>query len=138
KMTVSRLAQLGNLSQHCVSQVKSGKRPPSEKLLQPLEEHRSRASNGLTYQKPIALFIGSRRDGISPNTVRDYRITLSKAVPALGLRSPTAAEANSFLHALSCSPGGRFGYFKCLRASFNWLYSPKSGLGFKPEDNPVT
>ena len=44
---------------------------------------------------------------------------------------------NRFLTALSCSLGGKYGYFKDIRAFYNWLYSPRSGLGFRPEDNPI-
>jgi len=33
--------------------------------------------------------------------------------------------------------GGKYGYFKCLRAFYNWLYSPSSAFKFKPEDNPI-
>lgn len=34
--------------------------------------------------------------------------------------------------------GGKYGYFKDIRAFYNWLYSPRSGFPFSPEDNPVT
>jgi site-specific recombinase XerD len=33
--------------------------------------------------------------------------------------------------------GGKYDYFKCLRAFYNWLYSPSSGFKLRPEDNPV-
>ncbi|MFC1921576.1 tyrosine-type recombinase/integrase, partial [Chloroflexota bacterium] len=79
----------------------------------------------------------SRREGISPNTLRDYKITLSKALSYLGL-NPTTKTINRFLNALPCSLGGKYGYFKCLRAFYNWLYSPRSGLDFKTEHNPIT
>jgi len=55
----------------------------------------------------------------------------------LGL-TPKPPTISHFLRSLSCSPGGKHGYFKCLRAFYNWLYSPKAGLGFKAEANPVT
>jgi integrase/recombinase XerC len=80
--------------------------------------------------------LSSRREGISPNTLRDYRITLAKAVKVLGL-SPSTKSLNRFLNSLACSLGGKYGYFKDLRAFYNWLYSPRSGLNFRPEDNPI-
>ncbi len=38
---------------------------------------------------------------------------------------------------MQCSLGGKCGYYKCLRAFYNWLYSPKSALDYKLEDNPI-
>ncbi len=54
----------------------------------------------------------------------------------LGLR-PTPSQINAFLNSLSCSLDGKSCYFKDIRAFYNWLYSPRSGWGFNPEDNPV-
>jgi site-specific recombinase XerD len=88
------------------------------------------------YYAALQLFLKSRREGISPNTLRDYKITLSKALNILGL-NPTTKAVNRFLTALPCSLGGKYGYFKDIRAFYNWLYSPRSGLGFRPEDNPI-
>ena len=58
-------------------------------------------------------------------------------VVVLGL-TPKLPTISGFLRSLQCSSGGKYGYFKCLRAFYNWLYSPKAGLGFKAEANPVT
>jgi site-specific recombinase XerD len=52
--------------------------------------------------------------------------------------TPTTAEIKTFINSLTCSMGGKYGYFKDIRAFYNWLYSPRSGLPFKPESNPVT
>ena len=52
--------------------------------------------------------------------------------------NPTTKAINHFLNALPCSLGGKYGYYKCIRAFYNWLYSPRSGLEFKAEDNPIT
>lgn len=84
----------------------------------------------------LQLFLKSRREGISPNTLRDYKIILSKALPILGL-TPTTAKINRFLSSLPCSLGGKYGYFKDLRAFYNWLYSPRSNQDFRAEDNPI-
>jgi integrase/recombinase XerC len=95
--------------------------------------------NGKTqdYSAALQLFLKSRREGISPNTIRDYRITLSKALSYLGLE-PNTKTINRFFTTLPCSLGGKYGYFKCLRAFYNWLYSPRSGMNFRVEDNPIT
>jgi transcriptional regulator with XRE-family HTH domain len=47
KMTVSELAELSNLSKAYISQVKHGKRPPSQKLLEALGERRDALRKGL-------------------------------------------------------------------------------------------
>ena len=82
-------------------------------------------------------FLKSRREGISPNTIRDYSNTLPRTLNVLGLK-PITAKINSYLRSLTCSLGGKYGYFKNIRAFYNWLYSPRSGYPFKSENNPVT
>ena len=138
KTPISTIAAKTGLSKSYISQVKHGTRPPSEKVLQALDElWQKPQSSGLDWHAALDLFLGSRREGISPNTIRDYRIILSKALRVLGL-SPTTAQIGTYLTSLSCSMGGKYGYFKDIRAFYNWLYSPRSGFPFSPEDNPVT
>ena len=51
---------------------------------------------------------------------------------------PAAGEdINRFLDSLTCSNSGKHGYYRALRAFFNWLYSPKSGMRLDPQDNPI-
>ena len=138
KLTVSQLAELSKLSKAYISQVKNGKRPPSKKLIEALTElDRQNNNDSLDCNATLQLFLRSRREGISPNTLRDYRITLTKFLNVFGL-APTTNILNCFLNALPCPLGGKYGYFKCLRAFYNWLYSPRLSLGFRAEDNPVT
>jgi len=137
KASVSQLAELSKLSKSYISQVKSGKRPASQRLIKALATLQSSGKRASETQNAIDLFIKSRREGISPNTIRDYRNSLSKAIGILGL-TPKTADINGFLSALSCSLGGKYCYFKCIRAFYNWLYSPISGFDFLPENNPVT
>jgi len=33
--------------------------------------------------------------------------------------------------------GGRYAYYRKLKASYRWLYSPKSGLALNPQSNPI-
>ncbi|MFC1903893.1 tyrosine-type recombinase/integrase [Chloroflexota bacterium] len=138
KLSVSQLAELSKLSKAYISQVKHGKRPPSKKLTETLTELESQEKKqSLNYPTTLKLFLKSRKEGISPNTLRDYQITLSKALNFLGL-APTTEKINRFLSSLPCSLGGKYGYFKCLRAFYNWLYSPRSNLNYKPDENPIT
>jgi transcriptional regulator with XRE-family HTH domain len=138
KLSTTELARKSQFSKSYISQVKSGHRPPSQKLLNVLEKYATTTrSNNEDYRDALDLFLESRRGGISPNTVRDYRITLGKAIKVLGL-SPSTQMINDFLCKLGCSLGGKYGYFKCIRAFYNWLYSPRAGLGFNSADNPVS
>ena len=137
KTSVSRLAELSNPSKAYISHVKHGKRPPSEKLFGILTQLAKRSlPKDMDFEATLVLFLKSRREGISPDTLRDYKGTLSRALVNLGL-APSTKNINKFLNSLQCSLGGKYGYFKCLRAFYNWLYSPRSGLGYKPEDNPI-
>ena len=137
KLTVSELAELSKLSKAYISQVKHGKRPPSEKLINALcQRSNSNEHNSQDFYPVLQQFLKSRREGISPNTLRDYSIILGKSLPLLGL-SPSTARINRFLSALSCSLGGKHGYFKDIRAFYNWLYSPRSNQDFRAEDNPI-
>jgi site-specific recombinase XerD len=88
-------------------------------------------------EKVINLFLKSRRDGVSPNTIIFYKKPLSRAIPILGLK-PTPSELNSFLISLACSLGGKHAYFRVLRAFYRWLYSPKSEFSLNGQSNPMT
>ena len=138
KTSISTIAEKTKLSKSYISQVKHGKRPPSQKLVQALQSlYNKPQENGHDWQKALDLFLKSRREGISLNTIRDYRVILPKVLKVLGL-SPSTTDINAFLNSLQCSVGGKYGYFKDIRAFYNWLYGPRSGLPFKPDDNPVT
>ena len=137
KLSVTELAELSNSSKSYISQVKCGKRPPSEKLLEALSKQgKDKRPNAMDYDTALELFLKSRREGISPNTLRDYRKTLGRALYVLGL-APHPRAINAFFSSLQCSLGGKYDYFKCLRAFYNWLYCPSSSCGFRPEDNPI-
>ena len=137
KYNVSQIAELSNLSKSYISQVKNGQRPPSQKLIHLLGTLQPETRKADNFQKAISLFIKSLREGTSPNTVRDYRNTLARSLKYLGL-TPTTAEINRFMQSLGCTLGGKYGYYKCLRAFYNWLFSPKSEYSFRSENNPIT
>ncbi|MFC1971460.1 hypothetical protein ACFLV0_06020 [Chloroflexota bacterium] len=91
KLNVSQIAELSNLSKAYISQVKHGKCPPSKKLIEVLANVVRQKKNSPDYYTALQLFLKSHREGISPNTLRDYRITLSKALEILGLSPTTKA-----------------------------------------------
>ena len=70
-----------------------------------------------------------------------YECYLTKSIPPLKLTS-TTAEIQNFIDCdcgkKNINPGGRKAYFRAIRCFFNWAFSPASGLGFKPSDNPIT
>ena len=137
KLPVSTLADSSKLSKSYIYQVRSGQRPPSQKLLQALEQYNG--GNGKKVEdadKAIDLFLRSRRNGISPSTTAFYLKYLRKSIPALGL-SPTPKQLNHYLDSLSCSQGGKHAYYRAISVFYNWLYSPRSGFRFNGERNPI-
>ena len=81
-------------------------------------------------------FIKSRREGLSPQTIKSYRLYLGLAKSVAGINH-TGQDIAHFLDNLACSNGGKHAYYRCLRAFYNWLYSPKSGLGLQTQNNPI-
>jgi len=81
-------------------------------------------------------FIRSRRDGLSPETLKFYSgfLTLAKSVVGIGV---TGREVKQFLDDLGCTNGGKHAYYRALRAFYNWLYSSISGYGLDPQNNPM-
>lgn len=49
----------------------------------------------------------------------------------------TGQQIIGFLDSLQCSNGGKHAYYRTLRVFYNWLYSPKSGYGLNPQQNPI-
>ena len=136
--SVTQLAELSNCSKGYISQVKHGIRPPSAKLIQAiLSSGHYTKTNGAHGRQGLELFLESRRDGLSPNTIDGfYRMYLAKAIPCLGL-SPTPAKINAYINSLPCSQAGKHAYFRAMRAFYRWLYSPRSGFNLETQTNPM-
>ena len=84
----------------------------------------------------VSKFIQSRRQGLSPETIRFYQEYLTRASVVVGL-DVTGQDITHFLNSLQCSGGGKHAYFRALRAFYNYLYSPKSGYSFNSQNNPM-
>ena len=84
----------------------------------------------------LTSFLNSRRQGLSSETIKFYRGYLNLAKTVIGV-SVTGQEIGQFLDNLGCSNGGKHAYYRTLRVFYRWLYSPKSGLGLDPKDNPM-
>jgi len=81
-------------------------------------------------------FLKSRRQGLSPRSLDYYRCYLTLARSVVGV-DVTGQRINQFLGSLTCSDGGKHAYYRTLRAFYNWLYSPRSGYGLNPQNNPI-
>jgi len=84
----------------------------------------------------VSNFLKSRREGLSPESIQFYEGYLKLADTVIGFHI-TGQEISQFLSNLGCTNGGKHAYYRALRAFYNWLYSPKSGNGLNPQDNPM-
>jgi site-specific recombinase XerD len=138
-LSVSELAALSKLSKSYISQVKNGKRNPSEKLIQAILHDCKPSKQGKDITDAVTaieLFLKSRRDGTSAGTIDYYRKYLSKSIPIIGLQ-PSPNKISSYLSSLNCTVGGKHAYYRAISVFFHWLYSQKSGLEFYKQNNPI-
>ena len=98
-----------------------------------------RTLDSLNSYEPLSRFLSSRRQGLSDRTLRFYKGYMTRALSVLGIEGTpvTSQDISQFLNTLECSNGGKHAYYRTLRAFYNWLYSPKSGYGLNPQDNPI-
>jgi transcriptional regulator with XRE-family HTH domain len=94
-MSVSQLAELSNLSEAYISQVKHGKRPPSRKLLDALQ----------VQTKPdkdyFNLFLQSRQImGVSPRTLDFYKDRLSKFILRIDYLKTSRKDIEQYLNSI--------------------------------------
>ena len=136
KLSVSQLAALSNCSKSYMSQVRSGNRPPSKRLLEALALHHKSTERQSNRDYAIRRFLESRAEGTSPGTITFHRKYLNKSVPQLGL-SPSPRRIDHFPNSLCCSVGGKHAYHRAMRVFYNWLYSPRSRFSLDPRDNPM-
>jgi len=89
-----------------------------------------------SFSAMLTCFLNSRRQGLSTRTLEWYSsyLNLARSVVGAGV---TSQDLSLFLDRLTCSCGGKHAYYRCLRAFYNWLYSPKSGYNLNPQDNPL-
>jgi site-specific recombinase XerD len=84
----------------------------------------------------VTRFLTSRRQGLSSQTIRFYKGYLYSARRVVGI-GVTPQEIDTFLGRLGCSNGGKHAYYRTLRTFYRWLFSPRSGMGLSPSDNPI-
>jgi site-specific recombinase XerD len=132
KKGVSELAGLSKLSKAYMSQVKHGQRPPSQHLVEALLSTQPKSPT----PDYIDMFFKSRSQGLSHRTIQFYSSIL---VAAYDVARPgtSPSRINAYLKSLNGNMGNKHAHFRALRAFYNWLYSPRSGVGLKLQDNPI-
>ena len=106
---------------------------PARAEAQRILSHKS-ASNLLN--NLLNTFMSSRRDGLSQETLKFYRGYLKNANQVIGI-GLIGQQIKQFIDSRQCNSGGKHAYYRVLRVFYNWLYSPKSGYGLNPQDNPM-
>ncbi|MFH1650825.1 MAG: tyrosine-type recombinase/integrase [Chloroflexota bacterium] len=117
KLTVSELAELSKFSKAYISQVKHGKRPPSQKLLDILGEYKQ-------FEKPArdyySLFMQSRlAKEVSPTTIRFYEVKLGRFLDDINPDKAKQHHIEKFLLQFE-NVGNRHGYYQVIKTFYIW------------------
>jgi len=121
KMPVAHIAALSKLSKSYISQVKSGKRPVSQKLI-----------NAILLSLPerqepdhLRLFLQSRQSmGVSPKTLLFYQDRLSKFIRNVNYLKATAAVVQRYLNTIPANANGlatRHASYRTIKTFYRWL-----------------
>ena len=128
KLTVTELARLSNLSKSYISQVKHGKCPPSQKLIEAL----TREAITETETNYLNQFLQSREAmGVSPRTLVFYKERLSKFVMAVDYLKASRQQIQRYLNSI---PPNRYGLstrhatFRAIKTFYRWL-NAEFGIG---------
>ena len=119
KLSVSTLAELSKLSKSYISQVKNGKRPPSQTLLDSLSKEHKRN----TPQKPNYpnLFLQSRKaNEVSQGSFTYYRNKLTRFLSEIDFEKANQSDIEKFLLQFD-NVGNRHAYYRVIRTFYNWL-----------------
>jgi site-specific recombinase XerD len=122
KLPVSTLAELSGLSKSYISQVRHGKCPPSQRLIEALAESPDCRKPDRDYLK---LFVESRMAvGVSPKTIRFYRERLSKFVAQVDCSRATRQQVERYLNSIPPNRyglGNRHASYRAIKAFCHWL-----------------
>ena len=123
-LTVTELAELSNLSKAYISQVKSGKRPPSQKLIDLLVVYAEPKRQIIDY---YTIFLESRKAiGASEKTLRFYRQRLSQFITSVDYHTATRQTVERFLNQIPPNSNGlgtRHASFRAIKTFYRWLQS---------------
>jgi integrase/recombinase XerC len=122
KTSVSELAELSNLSKAYISQVKHGKRPPSQKLLDALAEQIKPKKLQIDY---LNLFFESRTAmGVSPRTIEFYKDRLFKFASKVDYLKASPQSIQRYLNSIHANNNGfatRHASFPAIKTFYRWL-----------------
>ncbi|NQT02853.1 MAG: tyrosine-type recombinase/integrase [Planctomycetes bacterium] len=108
---------LSILSKSYISQVKNGKRKPSQKLIDFLEEFRRRSQTKHDY---LALFLQSREAmEVTLATMSFYRTKLARFFREINPDTATKQDIEAFLIQFK-TPGNRHAYHRVIKTFYNW------------------
>jgi len=121
-MTVSELAELSNLSKSYISQVKHGKCPPSQRLLDAIDAWAGKRHPQKDY---LSLFLQSRQAmGVSPRTLGFYTERLTKFTAHVDYLKASRHDIERFLNSIPSNQyglGTRHATFRALKTFYRWL-----------------
>ncbi|MBI4186723.1 MAG: tyrosine-type recombinase/integrase [Chloroflexi bacterium] len=117
-LSVSQLAELSKLSKSYISQVKHGKCPPSQKLLESLFHFWIQHTK--TQTNYLAQFLQSRQASeASSGSLLFYRVKLSRFLNDLNADTATSRDIEEFLLQFH-NPGNRHAYYRVIKTFYNW------------------
>jgi len=133
KLSVSQIAELSKLSKAYISQVKHGKRPPSDKLLDSLRQLQNQHTK--TQRDYLALFLQSRQaNEVSPSSLRFYGVKLGKFLIEVNAEKARRQDIEKFLLQFH-NAGNRHTYYRAIKTFYRWLeaeYGVKNPLNGMP------
>ena len=122
KTSVSELAELSNFSKAYISQVKNGKRPPSQKLIDALNKETKPKKPQIDY---LNLFIQSRQAmAVSPRTIEFYNDRLYKFASNVDYIKATPQSIQRYLNSIPSNHNGfatRHASFRAIKTFYRWL-----------------
>jgi integrase/recombinase XerC len=122
KLSVSQLAELSNFNKAHISQVKGGRRPPSENLINAIAQQVKPKSSGKDY---LGLFLQSRRAmGVSDKTMDFYKDRLYGFVSEIDYVKATRQRIERYLNTIPPNQYGlatRHASFRAIKTFYRWL-----------------
>jgi site-specific recombinase XerD len=122
KLSVTELAELSNLSKPYISQVKNGKRPPSQKLLDAIT---GIAKVALPQKDYLFLFYQSREAmGVTSKTLIFYKDRLSQFVRNVNYLKASKRDVESYLNTIPPNQYGlatRHASFRTIKTFYRWM-----------------
>ena len=126
-LPLATLTELTGLSMAYISQVRHGKRPPSQRLIDALNILQSPNKQNNSQTDYLTLFLQSRTSmGVSNNTLRYYRERLSKFITNVDYTKASRMTIQQYLNSIPPNHNGlatRHASFRTIKTFYRWLNS---------------